>query len=113
MSFSRDNSVEAASYLRTFLDKTPLDLTAETLFRFSGKREAVAGLFNAYEDFLGVLSDKAKRKHLENLTPEQLESDSLYSDARKISQRFRDAVQSIFLSSDNPIGELAIRYGVF
>jgi hypothetical protein len=111
--FTRDNSVEVASYLLGLLDQTPLDMTAETLSRFASKPESVVQLFNAYEDFLGVLSDQSKRKHFENLTPDQLESDPLYAEAREISHRFRDAVHSIFLNSDNPIGQLTIRYGVF
>jgi predicted nucleotidyltransferase len=111
--FSRHNSVEVASYLRSFLDKTPLDLTAETLSLFAGKPKTVGELFSAYEEFIGMLSDQAKRKHLEKLIPDELESDSLYAEAREISHRFGDAVQSIFLTSDNPIGELTIRYGVF
>jgi len=111
--FSRTNSVEVASYLRNLLDKTPLDLTAETLFLFSDKQSAVKDLFSAYEEFLGILSDKSKRQHLENLTPDQLEKDRVYDEARQISHRFAGAVQSIFLNSDNPIGQLTIRYGVF
>ena len=111
--FSSDNSVEVASYLRSFLDKTPLDRTAETLSRFVDKPKIVEALFSAYEEFLSMLSDQEKRKRLEELSPEQLESDSLYAEAREISHRFAGAVQSIFLSSDNPVGELTIRYGVF
>ena len=111
--FSRDNSIGVASYLRGLLDKTPLDLTAETLWRFAEKPKAIRDFFSAYEGFLGVLSDPAKRTRLEKLTPNQLEQDSLYAEAREISHRFRDAVESIFLVPDNPIGELTIRYGVF
>jgi len=33
--------------------------------------------------------------------------------ARAISHRFAEAVQEIFLTADNPIGKLTIRYGVF
>jgi hypothetical protein len=111
--FNRGNSVEVASYLRTLLDKTPLDNAAETLTQFADKLTAVGELFGAYDDFLGVLSDTSKRKRLETLTPDQLETDDVYAGAREISHRFADAVQSIFLSPDNPIGELTIRYGVF
>jgi predicted nucleotidyltransferase len=111
--FSRENSVAVVAYLRRHLDKSPLDITAETLSRFAGKPRAVREIFNSYDDFLGVLSDESKREHLEDLTPGQLGDDPLYAEARKISHRFRDAVHSIFLSPDNPIGELTIRYGVF
>jgi predicted nucleotidyltransferase len=111
--FSRGNSVQVASYLRDLLDKTPLDITAETLMNFAGKPRAIAELFGAYEDFLAILGNKEKRDHLEKLTPEKLESDPVYDEARRVSHRFRDAVEEIFLRSDNPIGELTIRYGVF
>jgi predicted nucleotidyltransferase len=111
--FSRGNSVQVASYFRDLLDKTPLDITAETLTKFAGKPQAVAELFGAYDDFLAILGNKEKREHLEKLTPDKLETDSVYDEARKVSHRFRDAVEEIFLRSDNPIGELTIRYGVF
>jgi predicted nucleotidyltransferase len=111
--FSRSNSLEVASYLKGFLDRTPLDLAAETLSLFVEKPKSIEQLFSAYEEFLGILSDKSKRTRLEDLMPEQLESDPLYLEAREISHRFSDAIQSIFLSPDNPIGELTIKYGVF
>jgi hypothetical protein len=111
--FSRDKSVEVALYVRNLLEKTPLDITAETLSRFANKPKPVSEMFNAYENFLGILSDPLKRKHLEELTQEKYESDPLNTEARRISYRFRDAIQDIFLSSDNPIGKLTIKYGVF
>jgi hypothetical protein len=90
-----------------------LSRKSSAVTRFAGKLRTVGELFSAYEDFLGVLSDKSERRHLEDLTPDQLETDAVYADAREISHRFGDAVQSIFLNSDNPIGQLTIRYGVF
>ena len=60
-----------------------------------------------------MLNNAPERKHLEDLKPDELDTDPLYKKAREISHRFRDAVFSIFLTPDNPIGELTIRYGVF
>jgi predicted nucleotidyltransferase len=111
--FDRNNSVEVASYVIDLLDTTPLDMTAQTLFKFVENRETIKKLFTAYDDFLGVLSNTTDRKHLEQLVPEQLETDAIYGRAREISHSFRDAVAAIFLSADNPIGRLTIRYGVF
>jgi predicted nucleotidyltransferase len=111
--FRRGNSVQVASYIRDLLDKTPLDITAETLTKFAGKPQIVSELFQAYEEFHAMLGDAEKRKHLEKLTPEKLESDQVYEEARKVSHGFQRAVAEIFLKSDNPIGELTIRYGVF
>lgn len=111
--FTTDNSVKVASYFRDMLDKTPLDITAETLANHAGKPQSVKELFAAYEDFLAILGNKEKRERLEKLTPDKLENDPIYDEARKVSHRFREAVEEIFLKPDNPIGELTIKYGVF
>jgi predicted nucleotidyltransferase len=111
--FQRDNSVAVAAFIGSFLNKTPLDLTAETLLKFVDKPAAIEALFKAYDSFLAVLSDATQRKHLEELTPDQFELDPIYAEARAISHSFADAVQQIFLTADNPIGQLTIRYGVF
>jgi predicted nucleotidyltransferase len=111
--FTKENSLEVAALLRSFLDMTPLDLCAETLFRFGGHERQVMDFFSAYDHFVGVLSDAAKRQVLKTLKPEQLESDPVYCEARKISHEFRQAVDEIFLSADNEIGNLTIKYGVF
>lgn len=111
--FSSNNSVEVASYVIDLLDPTPLDMTAQTLFRFVKDHETIKNLFSAYDEFLGMLSNTSERKHLEYLLPDQLETDPIYARARKISHKFREAVAAIFLNRNNPIGELTIRYGVF
>jgi predicted nucleotidyltransferase len=111
--FQKDNSLEVAELLRSFLDMTPLDLCAQTLSKFIGESQRVKEIFTAYNEFLGVLSDRTKREILKNLGPSELEADPVYAEARTISHRFNDAVRAIFLRSDNPIGELTIRYGVF
>jgi predicted nucleotidyltransferase len=111
--FSQNNSLAVAEFISKSLDKTPLDLTAELLSRYVDKRQAIDGFFSAYNAFLGVLSRRDKRQHLEELTPQALEFDELYQEAREISHKFGDAVQEIFLTADNPIGRLTIRYGVF
>lgn len=111
--FSRDNSLAVASLLRTFLDMTPLDLAAETLFARLGSDARVKNFFAAYDQFLGILNDPSKRNTLEILKPEQLETDPVYREARDISHEFHQAIQDIFLNKDNVIGELTIRYGVF
>lgn len=111
--FRRDNSIEVASFISKHLDKTPLDMLSETLSRHVDKPEATKNLFDAYDAFLGLLGNSDKRRHLENLTPEEFEKDPTYEEARAISHQFGDAVQQIFLTADNPVGLLTIRYGVF
>jgi hypothetical protein len=111
--FQQDNSLQVAELIRSFLDTTPLDLTAYSLLKFGGDETAVKEFFDAYDEFLGLLSDCDKRDVLKNLEPDKLETDAIYLEARKISHKFQRAVERIFLTPNNPIGELTIRYGVF
>jgi len=111
--FSRENSLAVTSYVVELLNGTPLDTTAETLLKFAGKQDIMGELFKSYDDFLGMLNSASDRKHLEDLRPDELDTDPVYQNAREISHRFGDAISSIFLTPDNPIGELTIRYGVF
>jgi hypothetical protein len=111
--FTKDNSLAVAALLRSFLDKTPLDLAAETLFMYARDQERVRQFFEAYDQFLGILNDQSKRETLKNLKPGELETDSIYSEARQVSHKFRQAVTDIFLNEDNEIGQLTIKYGVF
>jgi predicted nucleotidyltransferase len=111
--FSKDNLLQVVQLLRTYLDKAPLDLAAETLFNFVNKRASVKELFDAYDQFLGILSDHAKRERLANLKPHELATDAIYKEAREVSHAFREAVREIFLTADNPVGQLTIDYGVF
>jgi hypothetical protein len=111
--FSRENSLEVASLLLTFLNKTPLDLAAETLSKFVERETSVRQFFRAYDRFLGVLNDPSKRKTLTTLKPEQLDTDPVYREAREISHEFQRAIQDIFLNPENEIGKLTIQYGVF
>jgi hypothetical protein len=111
--FQKENSLQVAELIRSFLDMTPLDLVAETLDTFIGSEQRVRDFFSAYDEFLGLLSDSSRRNVLKTLEPSQLETDPTYGDARAISHRFNDAVRDIFLNPDNVIGKLTIRYGVF
>jgi predicted nucleotidyltransferase len=111
--FSRDNSVAVTDLVRSFLDKAPLDSVADALRLHVGKPASIKTLFESYDGFLGILSNVDKRTRLKTLTPKDFESDSVYKDAREMSHAFGRAVEEIFLTADNPVGELTIKYGVF
>ncbi len=111
--FHLDNALAVAEQISGYLDKTPLDLTAETLSEYVLKPKAISEFFSAYNDFIELLSDASKRQQLEELKPNELESDLVYKAAREISHRFADAIEEIFLTADNPVGNLTIKYGVF
>lgn len=102
-------------HLQGFLKATPLEILARLLLRYPKRREDAKALFSAYDEFLGLLSDKDVRARLEGLAPEDL-NDPTFQNARSISHRFRNALHSVFLEnhSDNvDLYRLMIEYGVF
>jgi hypothetical protein len=69
-------------------------------------------LFEAYDRFLGILRNPDLRNHLDNLSEEAGDDDSVYQEARKMSHRFRDALLDLFFDTEE-LGPLTRLYGVF
>jgi predicted nucleotidyltransferase len=108
------------AHLQRQLQLTPLESLATSLLKFEELDGSAAKLFKAYDSFLGMLADesllddgKTQRKHLEDLTLEDLDHDPVFEKARDISHEFRDAVNDIFLTSKTELSQLTIEYGVF
>ena len=101
------------AHLKALMMRSPLEIAAGALLPFPELDVHSEGLFSAYDDFLGLLADDDKRGRLKKIPFEDLPKDPTFKEAQLISYRFRDAVQSIFLRSDNLLGKLTIEYGVF
>ena len=108
------------SHLQRHLKLTPLEALASALLRFSELDASAAKLFDAYDNFLGILADESllengrtQREHLEKLAVNELDTDPIFEKVRNISHQFRDAVHEIFLSANTDLSKLTIEYGVF
>lgn len=119
-SFYSQKQVHAViKLLRSVLAKPPLEIIASALLEQHARDNHIKQLFDAYDEFLGMLADeqtqdgKTIRTHLDTLPVEKLGSDDIASRGREISHRFRDAIRAIFLADDNILGKLTIEYGVF
>ncbi len=105
--------------LVTFLSLTPLDRLAlffVTQMRTSDSeflRNTAIALFSAYDDFLDLLNDPEKRKHLDELRPEDEEADIVFKEARTMRMKFRLAIQDMFLGEGSPLRQHSIEKGVF
>lgn len=107
-------TVQIVDHLLNLVRKTPLDIVADAVLYFFGETSGAAGkLFGAYDEFLAILNDGDKRKHLDRLPPQEADSDPVYATVREIGARFQEALTSIFFDRDTPLRELTRRYGVF
>jgi len=105
--------------LETFLSLTPLERLAlffAVQIRIADSeflRKTAKDLFGAYDDFLGLLNEPEKRKHLDELKPEDEEEDLVFKEARTMRKHFRLAIQGMFLGIDSPLRQHSIEKGVF
>ncbi len=111
---SGDCSVEArVNYFKDLLSKTPLEILARHLMSHMHLTEVAKKVFEAYDKFLGVLSDEATRHELEKMEAGKREESALYKDVREVTRQFRDGLLAIFFDQKSGLEKLTKLYGVF
>lgn len=79
---------EFVRHLRRVFAQTPLEIVASIINRHAHLRPVGAKLFSAYDAFLGVLRDGEKREHLDSLSPEAEDADSIHRNSGKRATNF-------------------------
>ena len=90
----------------------PIEILADTLLRLPHLSETSRKVFNAYENFLGILPSDDSCNPLEKLDSDSYD-DKLFGDARRISHDFRDGLIELFFDQKSQMFELTRNYGVF
>jgi predicted nucleotidyltransferase len=104
---------ECIDCLRTFMRRPPLEMLAQVLLSLSPQADDTARkIMDSYDRFIGILSNAERRRELENLGPEDLDS-SVFREPREISHSFADGVLELFFKVDETITNLTRQYGVF
>jgi predicted nucleotidyltransferase len=105
--------------LENLMRHTPLEIVARTVLHLlDGPAEdklldAASRTFSSYDEFLGILSDHDKRKHLDDLPAGDMEHDVGFKAARAVTHKFRDGIDSIFFDAHTELATLTRLYGVF
>ncbi len=100
-------------HLTELFRKTPLEIVAAVLWRYSHLDGAAKKIFGAYDEFIGILADPEKRDRLEKLTDAEASKDAIHQRARDISHVYRDGLLEFFFDEQSEIGTLTRHYGVF
>jgi predicted nucleotidyltransferase len=105
---------ELTRFLRERIARSPLDQLALAALRPAVRAETARSLFEAYDAFLGVLSDQEKRDHLKALTFDDLDrGDALFKETSQLGHRFQEALDKLFFEEDAELGRLVRAFGVF
>ncbi len=108
-----DPAHEYLRSLRNQLAHTPLEILARVIRRYRHLWPVGSQLFEAYDEFVGALSDDTTRRHLNSLRPGTELQDADYLRLRSASHRFRDGLLQLFFDEPSGLLELTKTYGVF
>jgi len=111
-SIAPNYGVRLIAQLRSYTNRTPLDIVAQALDQYA-KKETAAQLFAAYDGFLALLDDEDTRRHLEHLQPEAAVKDRIFQHTRDVSHAFQGALDTFFFDDHPELSKLVRRYGVF
>ena len=70
-------------------------------------------VFDAYDAFLGILTDPEQRGRLKRLSLDDLSKDSLFRDVVRLGRSFQTGLDRLFFEEDAELGRLIKQYGVF
>jgi hypothetical protein len=118
--YAGGNPQPLIEHLRRTLSLTPLEALASRLIQYDGMLGASKRLFDSYDGFIGLLSDetpaksgKPPRKHLDELSVAELETDEVFQRARQLRTAFSQALKELFLEKNTELYNLTIEFGVF
>lgn len=103
---------ELVDYLRLRSTQGPLDTLAEACRQF-GRPATNRMLFDAYNEFLGILRDPDQRTKLSQLDPEKAETDASFQKARALGKQFHQGLVNLFFHDHVRLGDLSMHYGLF
>ncbi len=99
-------------HIRDYVRLTPLEILAKSMERYGVPQSIAKTLFDAYTEFLKLLSDDKSRTALENLRSSDSRTDPTFRQIREISTVFEGALDHIFFKN-KLIEPLTRKYGVF
>jgi predicted nucleotidyltransferase len=104
-------AAQLAGYLSDLAKQTPIDILAGVLLTHD--RALADEILTPYDQFLAILNNDDKRKHLETLEFDHASDDALFQEVRGISHRFQEGINKLFFDADETMKRLVRLYGVF
>jgi len=106
------SAADCISCLSERLNRTPIEILADAFLHLPHLDGEAKKTIDAYEGFLGILTNEASRKCLEDLDSDSYDNE-IFDHARKLSHDFRDGLMDLFFDQMSEMLELTRNYGVF
>ena len=102
------------AYMERQLSLTPLDLVAKACLEQSIGKKTARSIFDSYDQFLAILGNSEKRSVLEQApNDEEFRGSKAWGEVREVSRPFHDGLVALFLSDNDDLKNLSMKYGVF
>lgn len=99
-------------YFARLAESPPIEILSRVLVSH-GSKEAALAIFDAYDEFLGILDDRNSRNRLENLEFADATEDPLFQRIRGINHGFQAGLNRLFFEDSDRLRELVHKYGIF
>jgi hypothetical protein len=99
--------------IREQTDVTPLELVARAASHPDVTDQVRCDIFDSYDAFLTIMSDRDKRDHLDRVAFSDASSDPVYGELRRLSHGFRRGINNLFFDEHPDLRVLIRKFGVF
>jgi hypothetical protein len=93
--------------------ETPLDRVAQAALGDQSMLALARPVFEAYDQFLAIIDDDAKRDRLEKIGRDEANGDPVFAHAREIGKAFGQAIEDFFFDASSRYASSIRTYGVF
>jgi len=100
-------------YLEQQRMRPPLDILAQAALLPGISDETATKLFAAYDRFLSILDNDAKRKELKIIDRKELKASLVWKELTELGREFQAGLISLFFEENKDLSALAKEYGVF
>ncbi|MBZ5532256.1 MAG: nucleotidyltransferase domain-containing protein [Acidobacteriia bacterium] len=100
-------------HVSSYMNKTPLEILADALLRYSISDKTVCNLLDSYDIFLECLNDVNRRGALKKLSFEASKDDKVFQQMRDVGHTFQAGLDKFFFHENEELCQLIQKYGVF
>jgi len=116
-SLNHEDSSNIVDYLSQILKQSPLDIISSIVLSHDRHEQlylSIKAVMDNYDNFLQIIDDEQKRRCLDGLLPDELNSNPIYQESKLICEGFERGLEGIFFEENGTeLFSLVKKYGVF
>lgn len=108
-----DSTARAVTYYEHYFSLPPLEILADEMMRSGAQEGLCRKVFQSYDSFLVILSDKHSRSELDQIPRRDTDKSEVFQRVRTLSHEFRDGLLDWLYAPDSALCSLMRQYALF